>query len=394
MDFLTILFWLCLLLVFYSYLGYGIILWGIIKIKRIFKGKPVAPSPSPEEWPTVTLLVAAYNEENDIQTKIFNSLTQDYPSERIKYMFVTDGSDDRTPSIVSRYSQIQHLHRPERQGKLAAVERAMEKVTTDIVVFTDANTLLNPQAVKNMARHFANPAVGAVAGEKRVISSEEDAAAGAGEGFYWRYENTLKRWDSELHTVVGAAGELFAIRKDCFEAVPRDTIIEDFYLTLRIAQKGYKVVYEPEACAEELPSANSGEELKRKVRIAAGGIQAVVRLYALLNPLRYKWLSFQYVSHRVLRWTVAPLSLLLILVSNMALALSGSGFYQLLLAGQLLFYSFALLGYFMENRRMRIKVFFIPYYFFMMNYAVYAGFWRYLRGSQSAVWERAKRQAA
>lgn len=392
MKFLTILFWLCLFLVFYAYLGYGIVLWAMIKIKRLFKGKPAPVNPA--QWPTVTIMVAAYNEEEDIQTKIFNSLTLDYPSERIKYMFVTDGSDDRTPDIVARYPQLQHLHRPERQGKLAAVERAMKQVDTEVVVFTDANTLLNPQAVKNLVRHFSDPAVGAVAGEKRVISGQEDAAAGAGEGFYWRYENTLKRWDSELYTVVGAAGELFAIRTSCFEAVPGDTIIEDFYLTLRIAQKGSRVIYEPDACAEELPSANSGEELKRKIRIAAGGIQAIVRLKSLLNPFRYGWLCFQYVSHRVLRWTLAPLALLLILMSNMALALMGSAFFQLLLAGQLVFYACALLGYLMENRRMRIKMFFIPYYFFLMNYAVYAGFWRYLRRSQSAVWERARRQAA
>nr|WP_224997445.1 glycosyltransferase family 2 protein [Cesiribacter sp. SM1] len=392
MKFIAILFWLSLFIVFYSYMGYGLLLWFMIKVKRLFRGKPFAAEPP--EWPTVTLLVAAYNEEEDIQTKIFNSLTLDYPTERIKYMFVTDGSDDRTPEIVARYPQLVHLHRPERQGKLAAVERAMKQVTTDLVVFTDANTLLNPQAIKNMARHFKDEKVGAVAGEKKVLSAQEDAAAGAGEGFYWRYENTLKRWDSELHTVVGAAGELFAIRSSCFEAVPRNTVIEDFYLTMRIAQKGYRVIYEPEACAEELPSANSGEELKRKIRIAAGGIQAVVRLKSVLNPLRYGWLSFQYVSHRVLRWTLAPLSLLIILLSNMALALSGSPFFQLVLGAQLVFYAFALLGFLLENRRTRIKVFFIPYYFFMMNYAVYAGFWRYLRGSQSAVWERAKRQAA
>lgn len=392
MKFLALLFWLCLFLVFYAYLGYGLLLWAMIKVKRLFRGKHKPASP--QEWPTVTLLVAAYNEEKDIRTKIENSLALDYPADRINYLFVTDGSDDRTPELVAQHPQIRHLHRPERQGKLAAVERAMQQVASDVVIFTDANTILNPEAAKNIARHFSNPEVGAVAGEKRVLSSEEDAAAGAGEGFYWRYENTLKRWDSELHTVVGAAGELFAVRSSLFEAVPRDTIIEDFYLTLRIAQKGYRVIYEPEACAEELPSANSGEELKRKVRIAAGGIQAVVRLKALLNPAKYSWLSFQYISHRVLRWTLAPLSLLIILLTNMGLALMGHPLYQLLLVGQLLFYSSALLGYFLESRKTRIKVFFVPYYFFLMNYAVYAGFWRYLRGRQSAVWERAKRQAA
>ncbi len=393
MQALNILFWICLGIIFYTYLGYGILLMVLLKAKKIFPNKN-QPTGSDQYIPTVTLLVAAYNEENDIKQKIENSLGLVYPKNKFSLLFVTDGSNDKTPAIVAGYPQVQLMHQPERRGKIAAVGRAMPQVKSEITVFTDANTMLNPDALLKIVRHYQRPEVGAVAGEKRVHSPDSDAAAGAGEGFYWKYESTLKRWDSQLHTVVGAAGELFSIRTSLFEQVPADTLIEDFYMTLRIAQKGYRVVYEPEAVALEGPSANSQEELKRKVRIAAGGIQAIVRLKALLNPFRYGLLSFQYVSHRVLRWTLAPLGLLLLLLSNIALALHGNPIFQFFLLGQLLFYVFALLGYWLESKKMKLKIFFIPYYFFLMNYAVYAGFFRYLRGRQSVLWERAQRQTA
>ncbi|WP_316928886.1 glycosyltransferase family 2 protein [Nafulsella turpanensis] len=362
-------------------------------MKRLFSSSE-KKQPDKVYTPTVTLLVAAYNEELDIEQKIKNSLALEYPEDKLQLLFITDGSNDRTPEIVAKHPGVQLLHQPERKGKIAAVARAMPLVTSEITIYTDANTMLNKEAIQKIVRHYQRPEVGAVAGEKQVVSPEQDAAAGAGEGFYWKYESTLKRWDSELHTVVGAAGELFSIRTSLFEHVPADTLIEDFYMTLRIAQRGYRVVYEPEARAVEPPSADSREELKRKVRIAAGGIQAIVRLKALLNPFRYGMLSFQYISHRVLRWTLAPLALLILLFCNIGLALQGLFLYQLLLAGQLLFYACALAGYWLESRKLKVKVFFIPYYFFLMNYAVYAGFFRYLRGRQSVLWERAKRQAS
>ncbi len=267
----------------------------------------------------------------------------------------------------------------------------MPLVTTPVVIFTDANTMLNEHAAINLARHFKDSQVGAVAGEKRVSSGEQDAASGAGEGFYWKYESALKRWDSALYSVVGAAGELFAVRTDLYEEVPADTIIEDFYLTLSIAQAGYRVVYEPEAYAAEGPSASVKEELKRKIRIAAGGVQAIVRLRGLLNPFRYGVLSFQYISHRVLRWTVTPFALVGLFLSNAWLLNEQAVFYQLFFAGQLFFYALAAVGWGLAARKIKMKVFFVPYYFCVMNYAVLAGIIRYLQGSQSVLWERAER---
>ena len=390
MSLAEIIFWLGIALVVYTYVGYGLVLFILIKIRQTIFGK--RQPPQPESWPTVTVLVAAYNEENDIRQKVQNSLDLDYPKDRIKLLFVTDGSSDRTPEIVAEYADITLLHSTERKGKMAAVARAMQQVNSQVVIYTDANTMLNTEAAKNIARHFIDEKVGAVAGEKQVLSEGADSAAGSGEGFYWKYENTLKRWDSELYSVVGAAGELFAIRTELFEHVPPNTIIEDFYMTLRIAQKGYRVVYEPEAIAQELPSADTGEELKRKVRIAAGGLQAISRLTPLLNIFKYGRLSFQYISHRVLRWTITPLSLLVIFALNIHLALQGSEFYQLILVAQIGFYALAFIGYLLEKRKLKVKAFFVPYYFVMMNYAVFAGFFRIIKGSQSAVWERSKRQ--
>ncbi len=388
-QFLTVLFWVCLALIFYSYIGYGIVLYFIIKVKRALK--PSKAFIDNGYTPEVTIMVAAYNEKDYIEEKIENTLSLSYPKDKFKLMVVTDGSDDGTPDLVKKYPNVVLLHQPERRGKIAAVERAMKYVDTDIVIFTDANTMLNKDVIRNMVRHYKDERVGAVAGEKRIADKEKDAANGAGEGIYWKYESTLKKWDSELYSVVGAAGELFSIRTHLFEPVPADTVIEDFYLTLRIAQKGNRVVYEPEAYAVEGPSASVGEELKRKIRIAAGGLQAIVRLSALLNPFKYGVLTFQYVSHRVLRWTLAPAALLLLMVSNIMLAMLGSPFFQALLALHILFYIAAVAGKVCESRQLKIKAFFVPYYFMIMNYAVYMGFFRYVRGSQSVLWEKAKR---
>ena len=388
---LKLLFWLLLFIVFYAYVGYGILLFLLIKIKRVLGSK--TEQNAINELPEVTFIVAAFNEEHWIEDKIKNSLALDYPKDKIRFFFVTDGSDDSTPDLIKNYPKngydIQLFHQPERRGKIAAVERIMPFVKTPITVFTDANTDLNPEAIKSIVKCYEDPKVGAVAGEKRVEMSSGEAS-GAGEGIYWKYESLLKKWDAELYSAVGAAGELFSIRTDLYEKVSKDTLIEDFVMTLQIAMKGYTIAYAPEAFAVEGHSADVKEELKRKIRISAGGLQAVWRLRGLLNPFKYGVLTFQYISHRVLRWTLAPLALPLIFILNIILA-KESTFYTYILYAQFFFYATALLGWIFEQMKMKVKAFYVPYYFCVMNYSVYRGFFRLVAGKQSVVWEKSKR---
>ncbi len=391
---LIVIFWFLLFIVFYAYVGYGILLFILIKIKRI-SGISHPVSHNPDYEPDVTLFIAAYNEKAFVAEKIKNSRELDYPYEKLHMVWVTDGSDDGTPDELENYAGVTVHHLPQRNGKIGAMNRGMKFVTTPVVVFCDANTMLGRESIRRIVTLFSNPKVGCVSGEKRIFSKEKDAAAGAGEGLYWKYESTLKKWDAELYSVVGAAGELFAIRTDLYREVERDTILDDFIISLRVAQEGYTIQYDPEAYAIETASANVKEELKRKIRISAGGIQSVVRLRSLLNVFKYGTLSFQYISHRVLRWTLAPLALLFLIIIGLFLALDegivGFGLYSVLFWLQVLFYLSALLGWYLENRSIRIKLLFVPYYFFIMNLSVFLGLKRYLKGSQSVNWERAKR---
>lgn len=388
---IKILFWLALALVVYTYIGYGLLIWVVNRVKKVL-GKKMPP-PAGDFIPDVALVVAAYNEEDYIEDKIRNTLALDYPADKLHIYFVTDGSDDNTPAIVAKYPRVKLLHQPERNGKAAAVNRTMEIVGEPFVIFCDANTLLNEACVKEIVKHYTDPKVGAVAGEKKIYQPTGGGAASAGEGIYWKYESFLKRQDSLLYSVVGAAGELFSVRTALYEPVERGAIIEDFVMSLRICIKGYVVRYAPEAFAIETASASIKDEQKRKVRICAGGFQSMVWLRELLNPFRYKVLSFQYVSHRVFRWTVCPLCLLLLLPLNALLVAAGGGIgYAVILALQALFYGVALTGWFFASRNIKVKLLYVPYYFLFMNVSVFLGLRRYLTGRQSVLWDKALRQ--
>ncbi len=385
------IFWLSLFIVFYTFFGYGIVLYILVKLRNAIKGKRILPGNN-GNWPSVALIISAYNEEDCIADKIKDTLALEYPAGKLEIIFVTDGSTDRTPQIVAQYPQIKLMHQDARAGKLAAIHRVMGTVTASVVVLTDANTFLNTDALLLMCRHYADPEIGAVSGEKRVkIDDVNDATAG--EGFYWKYESKLKTWDAELYSIVGAAGELISYRTALYEPIPTDTILDDFMISMLIAEAGYRVVYEPKACATETGSDNIKEELKRKIRIAAGGIQCIVRLKKVLDPFRNFTLTFQYISHRVLRWTVTPFLMVLAFVLNGIIAYQSHALlYEVFFAGQVFFYTMALMGWLMERQQIKVKAFFIPYYFCMMNYAVAAGIKRYYAKSQSAVWEKSKRR--
>jgi len=388
---MIIIFWISIFLIVYTFVGYGFVLYFLVKIKRLF----VKPFLFKKEvlLPTVTILIAAYNEEDIIIEKITNTLDLNYPKDKLQVIFITDGSSDQTADKIRGFDEVMLLHKDLRAGKMAAIKRAIPFIEGEITVFTDANTFLNKDAILELVKHYQNAKVGAVAGEKRIMVEETADASSAGEGFYWKYESKLKKWDYELYSNVGAAGELFSIRTALYQPVESDTIIDDHMIAMRIAEKGFIIAYEPEAYAMETASADVKEELKRKIRIAAGGIQSILRLKQAANPFHNPVFTFQYISHRVLRWTITPFLLFLVFILNAVIAMDTPGvFYKVFFALQVCFYALSLIGLYFERRNIRVKALFIPYYFCVMNYAVLAGIIRYYKKNQSAAWEKSKRK--
>ncbi len=392
---LKLFFWICFFILFYTYLGYALLLFLITTFKNI-SSKPQKEKPQTDYEPDVCLFVTAFNEKNYVKQKVENSFSLHYPQKKIQYLWITDGSNDGTPELLKEYNNLEVHHLPERRGKMHAINRGMKFVKAPIVIFSDTNTKLNADSIREIVARFNDTKVGCVAGEKRIINKKEDVAAGAGEGMYWQFESWIKKMDSDLNSAVGAVGELFAIRSGLFEAVEEDTILDDFIISLRIAQRGYKIAYAPQAYAEETASLNVNEELKRKIRIAAGGMQTLFRLKSLLNPFKYGILTWQYISHKVLRWTLAPLSLFLLLFLNILVVLdvgtfSVSGFFNLFLFLQIVLYLLALIGWYFENKKLRFKFLFVPYYFVAINYAEILGIIRFLKGKQVVTWEKSQR---
>lgn len=393
---LEIFFWFALFVVFYTYLGYGILLYLLVKLKELFVKPTKWQLPEQDsDLPEVTLFITAFNEEEVVDEKMRNSLALNYPKEKLHIVWVTDGSNDATNDRLQTEwaGKATVCFQPQRQGKTAAMTRGMAFVKTPLIVFTDANTMVNSEAVREIVLAFQNPKVGCVAGEKRIVVQAKDEAAAGGEGLYWKYESTLKALDARLYSAVGAAGELFAIRRELFEPMEPDTLLDDFILSLRIAMKGYTIAYCTHAYAIESGSADMHEEEKRKVRIAAGGLQSIWRLRPLLNPFRYGILSFQYTSHRVLRWSITPFLLFALLPLNIALLLVNCCpiLYGITLAMQFFFYLMGYWGYYLSTKQIKNKLLFIPYYFLFMNVNVLKGIGYLKRKKGNGAWEKARR---
>ena len=390
---LKILFWVCLFIVCYTYIGYGILLYIIIRLKRLFCGKPQETVlPADDQLPTMTLMICAYNEEDVVAEKMENTLALDYPSDKFRIMWVTDGSNDRTNELLAAYPEVDIVFSPERRGKTAALKHGLQELKTRYVAFTDANTMLNPQAMREIARLFMDPTVGCVSGEKRVAAKTAGEMAAEGEGIYWRYESTLKRWDSELYSAMGAAGELYAIDPTLVHEVPNEALLDDFMMSMLIVADGKRIAYTPDAYAQEYGSADLAEESKRKRRIAAGGLQSIWWLRSMLNPFRQPIVAFQYISHRVLRWSVTPVAMVLLLLINIALVVLGAGkFFTIILLLQALFYLMAAAGWLLSRTGRRNKLLYTAYYFVFMNLNVFRGM-AYLKSHHtSGAWEKARR---
>ncbi len=388
-----IFFWLSLAILFYCYIGYGILAFLLTSTRSFFvSGKK--KNLLNDELP-VTMIITAYNEEEILEQKIRNTLAIDYPENKLTIVFITDGSFDGSARLLQRYPSLVALHQPERKGKYAAIKRAMQLVQTPVVVFSDANTMLNAHCIRKITGHYSNEKTGGVAGEKKMMRSNTGSPVGEAEGLYWQYESFMKKLDARLNTVTGAAGELFSIRTALFKELNDELILDDFVISMQICLQGYKIAYEPGAFATELPSATLAEEEKRKVRISAGAYQSIGYLKECLNIFKYPLLSFQYISRRLLRWIFCPIMLVVLFFSNLWIVnyQQATNFFSWVIYLQIVFYLFAVVGWLFVRSGKSAGLFTIPFYFVFMNYCLVKGFVKFAKGRQSVLWEKSLRQA-
>jgi len=393
---IALLFWASLGGILYTYFGYPILIF--LLAKTIQK-----PETHQTYKPSVTLLIAAYNEEAVIEDKIKNSLTIDYPKDLLQILVVTDGSRDRTPEIAKRYTNygIESLHEPQRRGKMAAINRALPNARGEIVVFSDANNYYQADTILKLIQPFGNPGVGGVTGAK--VIGQGDGSLGASEGLYWKYESFIKKQESRAGSCTSAAGEVLAIRKKLYSSPPDHVINDDFFIAMQIVRSGYRLVYVPDAKSIERVSPSAQDEIARRTRINAGRFQAITMARQIL-PFNRPLLVWQILSHKFLR-PIVPFFMIGAAVFNLAAVFfppATNGFwllskpYSLIFLGlQILFYALAGIGMRAGNRGNQsklVRLFYIPTFLTNSNYAALLGFFRFLRGSQSHMWERIQRR--
>ena len=394
---MSTIFWTALGLVAFSYVGYFLLLlvWDgarevISALRFVSGGADRRAGRVADAWPKVSIVFSAFDEEACIRQKIENCLALDYPTDRLEIVVGCDGCTDRTAELARAAGGdrvIVHELSP-RAGKPAALSKLVPNAKGDIVVLTDANVMLEPGAVRALVRRFRDPAVGAVVGRLRLYNPTR---AEFEESLYWKYETALKYYEGKHGAVLGANGGLYAIRRILFSPIRPDTIIDDFVIPVRIAVRGWSVPYEPDAVAHEETTEDNGREFGRRARIGAGDWQALARVPDLLDP-RTGFVFFSFVSHKLLRW-MTPFLLAVALVVSLPLAAQpGAWLYRALLLGQLLFYGLALAGPRAATGKLR-RFASLARYFVAMNAALAVGFWRFVRGTQRATWERTERVA-
>jgi cellulose synthase/poly-beta-1,6-N-acetylglucosamine synthase-like glycosyltransferase len=392
----ALLFWVALGIILYAYFGYPLLIWVISKIypkSEIYK--PYTPY--------VTLLIAAYNEEAVIEEKIKNSLSIDYPKERFQILVVTDGSIDKTPEVVKKYAGLGVclLHNPERRGKMAAINRAMAHARGEVIIFSDANNYYQVDTIKKLIEPFSSLEVGAVSGAKVIMQG--DGTLGASEGAYWKYESFIKKQESRAGSCTSVAGEILAIRKNAYITPPDNIINDDFYIAMQVIRQGYRLVYVPEAKSSERVSLTARDEIIRRTRINAGRYQAIA-LAGQLLPFNRPMLVWQIISHKFLR-PLVPFCMISLVILNLTAVLyppkTGGVIYLdtpfsvIMLGLQALFYLLALFGSRFakqENQKKFIRLLYLPTFLTNSNFAALKGFFQYIRGQQSHLWERIQRR--
>ncbi len=386
---MTLLFTLSVLLIAYHYLLYPAAVILLAKLRPRPSRAPALAGIPDAAWPSITLLIAAYNEERVIAAKIENTLALDYPAGRMQVMVVSDGSSDATARIVDGYAGrgVISLHRPERRGKTAALNRGVAAARSDLIVFSDANNPFDRDALRQLARHFLDPEVGGVCGRKAILETAGRESS-AGDSLYWRYESTIKKAESDLWTITNADGEIFAIRRALYRPVAEHLINDDAAITLDILDADYRVLYEPAAISREEASLRIEDDFVVKVRMVSGGFQTLTNTGTRLW-LPHDLIGLAFFSHKVLRWLM-PWLLVICLTTSTALASRHAwiaGFALL----QWMFYAFAGLGWWLRRRQPMAAVLYFPFYFSTMNAAAAFGLIRFLNRGQTTLWRKAER---
>jgi poly-beta-1,6-N-acetyl-D-glucosamine synthase len=377
----VITFWSSVAVIVYTYVLYPVIL---ILFPRVRRDRPAPWSAA--ELPAATVVVPVFNERGVIEAKIANLEAAEYPAGALSVLIGSDGSTDGTNEILARRqsSAIQARVFPERRGKAAVLNDLVPLAAGEIVVFSDANASFAPDTIRRLASHFSDPAVGAVCGEL-ILRADNDTAGGRGEGLYWRYENALKRLESDISTTLGAVGPVYAIRKRLFRPLPAGAaVMDDFLIPLAIIEQGFQVRYDPAALAYEKPANSVYGEFRRKTRIGAANFHGIPVFRALLSPA-YGFAAFALWSHKIVRWLV-PLFLITLFVSGAVLA-PASPFFAAATILQAVFFVMAAAGLTLEAAGVRAGPFALPYYFVATNAALLVGLLRCLFGRQEATWD-------
>ncbi|MBK8313145.1 MAG: glycosyltransferase family 2 protein [Acidobacteria bacterium] len=364
--------------IIYVYIGYPLLAYVISKLIPW-------PIRQAKITPSVSVIIAAHNEEKDIAAKIENTLALDYPGERLEIIVASDCSSDRTDEIVRRYSRKRVIlfRQNERFGKTMAQHKAVLVSSGDILVFSDATTMYQPNVIKKIVRNFADPTVGCVTGQL-VYSDQVSSAVGQGCRSYWNYEKFIKQCENGLGSLIGVSGCLYSVRRTAQAKLAKD-MIDDFVIATEIHLQGLRSVYEPEAISIEDTNNRSRDEFRMRVRIIEQTISALHRYQAILNPFKHGMFAFQMISHKVLRYTI-PLWLILAIVSSAQLALSYSLF-RFVLAAELAFILLALAGYLFERMNIKSGPLSLPFYFALVNVASVAAFLKFIKGHNHVVWE-------
>lgn len=376
-------FWLAVGLVAYTYAGYSL---AILVLSR-FVSSPIRREPIE---PRVTFLITAYNEEKNIGAKLEQTLSLDYPPEKLELMVASDGSTDRTDEIVRGFAHrgVRLVRVEGRVGKTETQNQAVKQATGDIIIFSDATTRYEHAAIRCLVRNYADPKVGAVSGRYEYFNPT-GASIGVGSILFWKYENLIKRLQTDINTITGCCGCIYSVRRSAYVPLPAD-IISDLVEPLKVVEQGYRIVFEPDAIAFEETTEQTEEEFKMRVRVVTRGMRGLLYMKKLFNPLRYGFVSFQLFSHKVLRWFV-PVFLLIAFIANLFLAGRGHRFYDVTLALQLAFYLLAAVGFVVEKRNILAKPLTVPLYFMTVNIAAVVAMYRIWKGYKAVTWETVRK---